>query len=77
MDNREVALELLKLFLQTHRERVELPDLVDAYLYIYNVLEGKEPAHGEETSQPAQQSQQSDDSLFDFKEPISLSDKEG
>ncbi len=77
MDNREVALELLKLFLQTHRERVELPDLVDAYLYIYNVLEGKEPVHGEaEGAQPQQAQQQSDDSLFDFKEPISLSDKE-
>ncbi len=72
-----MALELLKLFLQTHRERVELPDLVDAYIYIYNVLEGKEPVHPEETSQSGQAPQQSDDSLFDFKEPISLSDKEG
>ncbi len=72
-----MALELLKLFLQTHRERVELPDLVDAYLYIYNVLEGKEPVHAEETEQSGQTPQQSDDSLFDFKEPISLSDKEG
>ena len=73
MDNKEVALELLKLFLQTHRERVELPDLVDAYLYIYNVLEGKQPVEGE---QKEEGQGQSDDTLFDFKQPISLSDKE-
>lgn len=72
MDNREVALELLKLFLQTHRERVELPELVDAYLYIYNVLEGKQPVE----EQKEEEKEQSDDALFDFKQPISLSDKE-
>jgi len=75
MDNREVALELLKLFLQTHRERVELPDLVDAYLYIYNVLEGKQPQ--QEESPPENHQSDTGDSLFDFKQPISLSDKEG
>ncbi len=69
-----MALELLKLFLQTHRERVELPDLVDAYLYIYNVLEGKQQA-GEGAGQ--REEPQQDDTLFDFKQPISLSDKEG
>ena len=78
MDNREVALELLKIFLETHREKVELDELVDAYLYILDILE-----HGHSGGQgnaPAPEgpapSDSGDDSLFDFKQPLSVSDKE-
>ena len=84
MDNNEVALELLKLFLQMHRERVELDELVDAYLYIRDVLEhgheagGQAPVPGTAPQEPAAPvpPQQSDDSLFDFKQPLSASDKD-
>jgi hypothetical protein len=82
MDNNEVALELLKLFLQTHRERVELDELVDAYLYIRDVLEhGHAPEEGAQAPSaqgaPAPQPPSSDDdSLFDFKQPLSASDKD-
>ncbi len=84
MDNNEVALELLKLFLQMHRERVELDELVDAYLYIRDVLEHGHEA-GAQTSAPSgvaqgpaapTSPQQGDDSLFDFKQPLSASDKD-
>lgn len=74
MDNKEVALELLKLFLEHSRERVELADLVDAYMYIYNVLEGKVPPHEEKEEGTGEK--KDEDLLFDFKQPISLSDKE-
>ncbi|NPA76274.1 MAG: hypothetical protein GXN93_00785 [Candidatus Diapherotrites archaeon] len=87
MDNNEVALELLKLFLQMHRERVELDELVDAYLYIREVLEhghGDQGApmaapHGSAPPAPGQapaQQPADDDSLFDFKQPLSASDKD-
>ncbi|HID09105.1 TPA: hypothetical protein EYP13_02655 [Candidatus Micrarchaeota archaeon] len=49
MDNREVALELLKLFLEMRRERVEIDELVDAYLYILDILEH---GHQERSPQP-------------------------
>lgn len=79
MDNKEVALELLKIFLETHRERVELDELIDAYLYILDILEhghqGQEPPGG--SSAPQNPPQSDDDSLFDFKQPLSVSDKEG
>ena len=84
MDNNEVALELLKLFLQMHRERVELDELVDAYLYIRDVLEhghgeAEAPiggAQGPAPGAPAPPPQSDDDSLFDFKQPLSASDKD-
>lgn len=80
MDNREVALELLRMYLDLHRERVQLDELVDAYLYILDVLEHghgdaaqqvQGPAPGAPAPPPAD-----DDSLFDFKQPLSASDKE-
>jgi len=79
MDNREVALELLKLFLETHRERVALDELVDAYLYILDILEHGHPsdAQGNAPTAPEAAPSQDDDSLFDFKQPLSVSDKEG
>ena len=70
MDNREVALELLKLYLEHHRERMELEQLVEAYLAILAVLEGGIQ------EQPKEEGKKDEDSLFDFREPISLSDKE-
>ncbi len=79
MDNREVALELLKIFLETHREKVELDELVDAYLYILDILEHGHPAE-QQGNAPAPEgpspSDSGDDSLFDFKQPLSVSDKE-
>lgn len=74
MDNREVALELLKLFLEMRRERVEIDELVDAYLYILDILEH---GHQERSPQPPSPAPRDDDSLFDFKKPLSVSDKEG
>ncbi|MDN5358317.1 MAG: hypothetical protein PWP76_160 [Candidatus Diapherotrites archaeon] len=80
MDNKEVALELLKIFLETHRVRVELDELIDAYLYILDILEHghqeQEPPGGSSAPQNPPQGG-SDDSLFDFKQPLSVSDKEG
>jgi len=73
MDNREVALELLKLFLEAHRERVEIDELVDSYLYILDILE-----HGHQGRDAQPRSREGDDdSLFDFKRPLSVSDKDG
>ncbi len=78
-----MALELLKIFLETHRERVELDELVDAYLYILDILEH---GHGAQQAPDAPNppapsaepdSGHQDDSLFDFKQPLSVSDKEG
>ena len=79
MDNREVALELLKIFLETHREKVELDELVDAYLYILDILEHGHPsdAQGSAPAPGGPAPSQNDDSLFDFKQPLSVSDKEG
>ncbi|NPA86870.1 MAG: hypothetical protein GXO00_02590 [Candidatus Diapherotrites archaeon] len=78
MDNKEVALELLKLYLQYHRERMDLEHLVEAYLAILAALEGGLPSPAPQEAAPQTQgsSQPDDDSLFDFKEPLSLSDKE-
>ena len=73
MDNREVALELLKLFLEAHRERVEIDELVDSYLYILDILEHGHQGHD---AQPSGKDG-GDDSLFDFKKPLSVSDKDG
>ena len=76
MDNKEVALELLKLYLQNHRERMELEQMVEAYLAILAALEGGLQLPSQQEQPPAQKKEESsDDSLFDFKEPISLSDK--
>jgi hypothetical protein len=81
MDEKEVALELLKIYLEQHRERMELDQLVETYLAILQAVSAgpqllesspqQPPAGGEE-----EKKEESDDSLFDFKEPISLSDKE-
>ena len=82
MDEKEVALELLKIYLEQHRERMELDQLVETYLAILQavnagpkLLEGAAPA---EVPQPKEEPKggKEDDALFDFKEPISLSDKE-
>ncbi len=81
MDDKEVALELLKIYLEQHRERMELDQLVETYLAILQavsagpkLLDGSGPA---ETPQGGEQGgEKEEDSLFDFKEPISLSDKE-
>ena len=83
MDDREVALELLKIYLQQHRERMELDQLVEAYLAILQAvrmgpsLQGLQPAQEGVQQPPQEKAEKGDeDSLFDFKEPISLSDKE-
>ncbi len=87
MDNNEVALELLKMFLQMHRERVELDELVDAYLYIRDLLEhghagGEAPPGAQQSGAPSgpgvppAAQGQDDDSLFDFKQPLSASDRD-
>ena len=78
MDNREVALELLKLYLQIHRERMDLEQLVEAYLAILAALEGGLQVGNqakEEATDTNKNGGDNDDSLFDFKEPVSLSDK--
>lgn len=69
MDNKELALELLKLLLSIHRERMGVDELVATYLYILKALNGGQ--------QPAQTQQSSDDDLFDFKSPLSASDRDG
>ncbi len=87
MDDKEVALELLKIYLQYHRERMELDQLVEAYLAILAAIKGglnvpatsggaEEPLVSQQGEQKETQESKDDDSLFDFKEPISLSDKE-
>ena len=75
MDDKEVALELLKLYIETHRERMDLDQMVETYLAILDALKGniKLPEGGEE--QKTEEKKDSD-ALFDFKEPLSLSDKE-
>ena len=83
MDDKEVALELLKIYLQYHRERLELEQLVEAYLAILAAIKGglnlpapeTGPGTGDEKKTESTPSKE-DDSLFDFKEPLSLSDKE-
>ena len=81
MDEKEVALELLKIYLEQHRERMELDQLVETYLAILQavsagpkLLEGAGPAEAPPKEDPKEEKEE--DSLFDFKEPISLSDKE-
>ncbi len=64
MDERELALELLKLYLQHHRERVSLEELVKYYLYILATL----------MQIPAEPPTKEKDP-FDFREPVSLSEK--
>ena len=80
MDDKEVALELLKIYLQYHRERLELEQLVEAYLAILAAIKGglnlPEPEAGGEEKKAEETPSKDDDSLFDFKEPLSLSDKE-
>lgn len=75
MDNREVALELLKLYLQLHRERMGLDELVAVYLRILDALER---GRGGEGTQPDSSPQEgdSDDTLFDFSDPLSVSDRD-
>ncbi|HIQ10157.1 MAG TPA: hypothetical protein EYH23_01430 [Euryarchaeota archaeon] len=74
MDNREVALELLKLYLQLHRERMGLDELVAVYLRILDALERGRRG---ESAQPDDSPQdQDDDTLFDFKDPLSVSDRD-
>jgi len=75
MDNKEVALELLKLYLNIHRERMELDQLVEAYLAILAALEGGLQLPQEAPKEEKKEEGSSSDSLFDFKEPLSLSDK--
>ncbi len=60
MDNKEVALELLKMYLQHHRGEISLEELVEAYLAIVEMLE---------TPIPKEKSP-------DYSAPLSLSDKE-
>ena len=86
MDDKEVALELLKIYLQYHRERMELDQLVEAYLAILAAVKGglnlppqqeaDQGLIGGQQEQKESSGGKEDDSLFDFKEPISLSDKE-
>ncbi len=75
-----MALELLRMYLDLHRERVQLDELVDAYLYILDVLEHGHGATAAPAPEPAPEGPtppaQDDDSLFDFKQPLSASDKE-
>lgn len=86
MDDKEVALELLKIYLQYHRERMELDQLVEAYLAILAAVKGglnlptqqetDQGIIGGQQEQKESSGGKEDDNLFDFKEPISLSDKE-
>lgn len=73
-------MELLKIFLEMHRERVELDELIDAYLYILDILEHGHKGQSAPDAGPSPESlapaPSDDDSLFDFKQPLSVSDKE-
>ncbi len=71
MDDRELALELVKLYLQYHRERVEFSEFLQMYLAALAAVKGI--GIGQE-EQPVKDTN-GDDSLFDFKEPLSLSKK--
>jgi len=76
MDDKEVALELLKIYLQTHRERMELDQMVETYLAILQALKGELPPVEEEEKPQKEEKEEKNEPLFDFKEPLSLSDKE-
>ncbi len=77
MDEKELALELFRLYVENHRERMSIDEFIETFAAIYQVVEalskGVSPQISEEK---APEEHEESGSLFDFKEPISLSKKE-
>ena len=73
MEAEQLALELLRLYLEHSRERVDFEKFVEMYVALLSALKGVEGSP--QSPAPPPPPPKKDDSLFDFKEPLSLSEK--
>ncbi len=72
-----MAFQLFKLYVENHRERMNIEEFIETFAAIYQTVEALvKGVPMEESQQAPQESQHEEGSLFDFKEPISLSKKE-
>lgn len=74
MEPEELALELLRLYLEHSRERIDFEKFVEMYVALLSALKGMENS-SQPSAPPPQPPSKNDDKLFDFKEPLSLSEK--
>lgn len=74
MEPEELALELLRLYLEHSRERIDFEKFVEMYVALLSAIKGMENS-SQPSAPPPQPPSKNDDKLFDFKEPLSLSEK--